>query len=212
VDLAQIGACNDTISLTIQRVAEGDGLVDDFLKFAWRWVVIKSLFNNIGEQMVDLLLAVADGRSSNYGTVESVAEALNLAPAISTAFGTALVVCVDLASGVKEVGGEITTDHSKLSDTTVSKGVKSIIVESAVRVERDSIVVGTEVSEAAISDTCCCTIGDTTRQRVRSRVDLAPSQLLIHKFRIAQAYCKTTTSSTQPSVFEFARRREPVLL
>jgi hypothetical protein len=126
--------------------------------------------------VVDLLLTVADGRSSDNGTVKSITEALNLAPAIASAFGTALVICVDLIFSVEEVCGKFTTDHSKLSDATVPKRVKSVIVESAVRVERDSVVIGAKVSEAAIGDTRCCTIDDTTRQRVGSRVDLVSSQ------------------------------------
>jgi hypothetical protein len=34
----------------------------------------------------------------------------------------------------------------------------------------------------------------------------------MQKYRIAQAYSKTTTSSTHPPVPEFAGRREPILL
>jgi hypothetical protein len=162
--------------------------------------------------VVDLLLTVADGRSSDNGTVKSITVTLNLAPAIAAAFTAALVIGIDLVFGVKEVGGELTANYSKLSDATVSKGVKSVIVESAVRVERDGIVVGAEVSEAAISDTCCRTIDDTARQRVRSGVDLVQSQCRCIKSRMAQTYSKTTSSSTHPPVLEFAGRGEPILL
>jgi hypothetical protein len=49
MDLAQIGASDDTIGLAIKRITEGDGLIDDLLKFARSWVVVESLFNNIGK-------------------------------------------------------------------------------------------------------------------------------------------------------------------
>jgi len=172
VDLAQIGACDNAVSFTIKRVTEGDGLVDNFLEFAWWWVVVKGLFDDVSEQVVDLLLTVTNGRGSNNGTIKGVREALHLTPAIPSTFRTALVIGVNLLFGAEETGGELATNYGKLSDATVPKRVESVVVESAIRVERNSVVVGTKVSKASISDTRCCTVDDATRQRVGPGVDL----------------------------------------
>jgi len=212
VDLAQIGACDNAISLTIKRVTEGDGLVDNLLEFAWWWVVVKSLFDDVSEQVVDLLLTVTDGRGSNDGTIKGVREALHLAPAVAPTFRTALVVGVNLLFGAEETGGKLATNYSKLSDATVPKRVESVVVQSAVRVERDSVVVGTEVSKATVSNACSCTVDDTTRQRVGPGVDLEKGQRYCSNPGSLGTYSETTTSSTHPSVLEVARRRKPVLL
>jgi len=86
-----------------------------------------------------------------------------LAPAVTTAFRTALVIGVNLLFGAEETGGKLATNYGKLSDATVPKRVEGVVVESAVRVERNSIVIGTEVSKATISNACSCTVDDTTR-------------------------------------------------
>lgn len=163
MDLTQIRACNDAVSLAIQRVTESNGFIDDLLKFAWWWIVVESLLSNVSEQVVDLLLAVTDGWSSDYGTIEAVGKALNLTPALTPTFRTGLIVGVDLVFDTEKVGSKLTANHRKLSDATVSKRVKGVVVESTIRVERDSVIVGTEVSKAAIGNTCRCTIDDTAR-------------------------------------------------
>jgi len=164
VNLAQVRTSDDTVGLAVKRVTESDRLVDNLLKLARRRIIIESLLNDIGEQMVGLLLTVADGRCSNNGTIESVAEALDLTPTITTALGATLIVGVDLVLGVEEVCGELATDDSQLSYTLVSEHVESVVVKSAVCVERDSVVVGGEISKASIGDTCCCTVDDATRE------------------------------------------------
>lgn len=163
VELAEVRTGNDTIRLSVHGVAGVDGGVDNQGQLAGGRVVIEGLLDDVGGQVVDLLLSKAEGGSTDDDTVVVGTETLGLGPTLTATLGAGLVVGVDLVGGGVEVLAELTADQHHLVDALVGHHVGVLPVDGAVGDEED-IVKGLSV-EATVGQTGSRTVHDTAGQR-----------------------------------------------
>lgn len=161
VQQAQVGAGNDTVGQTVERVAEGDGQVGDLLEGARGRDVADVFLNDGRRQVVDLLLAIAEGRGADGGTVELISKTLDLRPTLTSSLGAALVVGVDLVGDVVQVGSVCLAQCSELVVSLVAEHVGGLPVDGVVGSEEDGIELSVEVAKATIGDTTHGSDNDT---------------------------------------------------
>lgn len=84
VQAAEIGTGDDSVGSAVERIASGDGGVDDGVELAGGWVVIKGLLNDVGVEVLDLLLAVTESWGAGDDTIVEVAVFLDLGPSFAS--------------------------------------------------------------------------------------------------------------------------------
>lgn len=173
VQKTEVSAGDDAVGTAVERVTCLDGLVDDLGHGAGARVVVEGLLDDVGEHMVDLLLAVAEGWGAGDGAVVLVSVALDLAHSLTTTIGATLVVGVELGAGrlAVEALGEVLAELGHLTERLVTEHVSGVPVDRAVAVKYDfivrSTVQGIVTSGGSTSDsTVLKTTGGTGRQRV----------------------------------------------
>lgn len=180
VEHAEVSTADDTVGTSIKGITGGNGGVDDLVQGTGGGVVVLDELNHVGEDVVHLLLGVAESGSSGNGTVVLVAVALDLAHTLTTTVGAALVVSVELGvgGGTVEALGEVLTDLSQFTQSLVREHVGGIPVNGAIAVQ-DNVVVGGSVQSAVAGagGTTNSTVLETTGRVAVQRVTTATSNV-----------------------------------